>query len=312
MEHPAYERIEALARDPESLAETVAYAAQNLQRFVKRQERVLICYSNHHPDGIGGIMEQAVRQIGGIPMFWGPDYRWKALLRQAFASKATVIVGPPLIVLGLCKLARYTTTPLYIHHVLLAGYPSMDWMIDGIKKILDCETWGCYGPGAGSVISGFSCGKSLGVHLREDMYTIWIEDEHGNRLPDGAVGEVMISPNQDPSIAFPTMERGRLDRSPCPCGCTSPRLMEIGAGGDVDRDLARLGSELQSWTSILDCRMHRGDCGLELEIVTFPGEKLPKLPSCAKLVVRPWDPDTDMPFWMMPGWENPLALRESN
>ena len=61
-----------------------------------------------------------------------------------------------------------------------------------------------------------------------------------------------------------------------------------------------LGQQLQSWTSILDCRLNKGEYGLEIEIVTFPGEKLPKLPSAAKLVVRPWDSDTDEPFWYVP------------
>ena len=39
---------------------------------------------------------------------------------------------------------------------------------------------------------------------------------------------------------------------------------------------------------------------LEMEIVCFPGEKLPKLPSAAKLVVRPYNPKTDEPTWFYP------------
>ena len=39
-----------------------------------------------------------------------------------------------------------------------------------------------------------------------------------------------------------------------------------------------------------------GIYGLELEIVKFPGEKLPKLPDCAKLILRSWNPELDEPF----------------
>ena len=57
---------------------------------------------------------------------------------------------------------------------------------------------------------------------------------------------------------------------------------------------------LHSWTSILDCRLTRGEYGLEIEIVAFPGEKLPKLPSAAKLVIQPWNPEVDEPFLYAP------------
>jgi len=70
-------------------------------------------------------------------------------------------------------------------------------------------------------------------------------------------------------------------------------------GSLLEPDIARLSGHLHRWTSILDCRVTRGDYGLELEIVTFPGEKLPKLPSCAKQVVRPWDPEREVPLFLV-------------
>ena len=69
-------------------------------------------------------------------------------------------------------------------------------------------------------------------------------------------------------------------------------------GSNADPELAKVGKDLMSWTSILDCRLTRGEYGLEMEIVTFPGEKLPKLPSCAKLIVRSWNPQEDIPFFI--------------
>ena len=73
-------------------------------------------------------------------------------------------------------------------------------------------------------------------------------------------------------------------------------LSNMTVGRNVEPEIARLSGHLLRWSSILDCRVTRSDYGLELEIVTFPGEKLPKLPSCAKQVVRPWDPETEIPF----------------
>ena len=88
--------------------------------------------------------------------------------------------------------------------------------------------------------------------------------------------------------------------------------MDIAPGRNADHVLTGLASELHSWSSILDCRVERGQYGLELEIVTFPGYQLPQLPSCAKLTVRPWDPERDIPFGLIPDWENPSYCAENH
>ena len=87
-----------------------------------------------------------------------------------------------------------------------------------------------------------------------------------------------------------------LDNSSCACGCAAPRVMAIDAVKEEDSKLSKLGEEFHLWTSILDCRLAECGYGLELEMVVFPGEKLPKLPSFAKMLIRPWDPEKDEPF----------------
>ena len=69
--------------------------------------------------------------------------------------------------------------------------------------------------------------------------------------------------------------------------------------------LIKLARDLLTWSSVLDCRIRRGECGLALEMVVFPGEKLPKLPTVAKQIVRPWNPEEDTPFLEVPGWKVP-------
>lgn len=80
----------------------------------------------------------------------------------------------------------------------------------------------------------------------------------------------------------------------------------------LDPELRRLGAEIMEWTSVLDCWLHKGDAGLEIEIVVFPGEKLPKLPTCAKLVVRPWEPETDVPFEVRSALKNAAFSGENH
>ena len=298
MEHPAYWALEKKAAEPKHMDETIFYVAKCLERFLRKREYVLICFPKQEFEALGTIFEQAVLQLDAIPIFWGPDRKWKTLLRQAFASRATTIIAPPKIVLGLSKLTKATGTPLSIRNAVTAGYPCPDWMIDGFIRGLDCRTWGCFGPGTGALVSGFSCGCSRGVHLRHDRYDIQILDHSGEPLPEGEFGLISVASLEDPKLRYVDQDLARLDRTPCACGQTAPRLMDITPGRRCDADVMALRQELHSWTSILDCRVEKSFYGLEIELVVFPGEKLPKLPTCAKRVIRPWVPDLDGPLDM--------------
>lgn len=307
----AYGEIAALSMEEAALERSAAYLHAQLSRFLKLKERVLICFPNHDRGSIGWLMEQAVRRCGAVPVLWGPEKTWKQLLQQAFFSRAGAIIAMPLIVLGLTKLKKYSGIPLYIRNVVTAGYPCLDWMIDGVAGGLDCRTWGCFGLGTTCAVAGFSCGKSLGVHLRDTEYGVDIVDSDGAALPAGETGEIVLYPKKQPWLRHFTGDVGRVETAPCPCGCAAPRLMDIRPGSAVDPDLAELGQRLQSWTSVLDCRLNKGECGLEIEMIVFPGEKLPKLPSAAKQVIRPWNPKEDAPFWYMPLADAPVFLEES-
>lgn len=285
-----------MSYEPMELENTAAYIAAHLRSFLREGDTVLLCFPEHSEGNLSWLYEQAVRRCGAVPEIWGPDRRWKTLLQQAFFSHANAIIGPPLIVLGLTKIKKHSGMPLYIRHVVTAGYPCLDWMIDGIVKGFDCSSWGSFGIGTSAVVAGFSCGKSRGVHLREDVYGIEIVDTEGNPLPAGKTGEIVLYSKSRPELRLPMGELAYLEMEPCVCGCTAPRLMDIRPGEKEDPELIELGQYLQSWTSVLDCRLHKGTYGLEMELVVFPGEKLPKLPTAAKQVIRPWDSQQDEPF----------------
>ena len=300
MDYSDFQKLTLSAQSQQSLEATIEYLAESIS-FIKKGDRVLICFVKDKPGSFGELMEQAVLRRQAIPVMVEKDWRWKTLLRLAFSSRARTIVATPLVIFGLAKLARQKGTPLYIRSMITAGYPCEPWMIEGIAKFLDCEPWGCFAPRGSSVVAGFSCGKHTGIHLRDDIYGVRVVDENGNDLPEGEEGDMVLYLKEDPDTAFALGDRAKLDASPCACGRRSPRLVGVTHGKSRDPELARVGRDLMSWTSILDCRLRRGDYGMEMEIVTFAGEKLPKLPSCARRVVRTWDPDKDEPFFYVPG-----------
>ena len=296
MQNEIYKKIALLAQTPQMLERSVIYVKENIARFLKKGDKVLICFPKKE-NVLFRVLEEAILDCECVPLWIGEDNRWMTILKTAFTTKSNCIVGPPLLLLGLSKLAKHMGTPLYACNVLLFGYPSTRWLVNGIRSGLDCMAWGCFDPGDGVVISGFTCEQVDGVHMWDEAYGVDILDEEGNALPVGQYGRVVIYPKADPSLRFAVGDRSCISPESCPCGCASPKLVNMDTIKMDTEDLSALGEQLLYWSSILDCRIERTEYGLELELLVFPGEKLPKLPTAAKLLVRPFDPETDVPFF---------------
>ena len=295
MEQTVYEKIMALAEQESAKLRSVEYICDKLRQFLKKNERVLIGFSNRE-DPFCRILEEAVKGCEAVPIWLEDDRRWITLLKTAFTTKCNCIIAPPLMMLGLSKIAKHMGIPLFARNVLLAGYPSPRWLVEAVEKGLDCRAWGCYDPAGGMLISGFSCREEFGVHIRSEEYDVDIVDKDGNSLLDGENGYIILYPKADPKLRLFTGDTAKINRDPCKCGCKSPRLMDMDSFKEDYATLSSMGESLHFWSSILDCRLEKGECGLELEAVVFQGEKLPKFPSCAKMIVRPWNPDEDVPF----------------
>ena len=294
-------QLEQSMRTPEMLDMSIDYLAENMKKFLRPGDKLMLCFTTNEQDNIGDLLSQAAQKIG-VKVLIPEDLRWKSMLKLAFNSRACAISAPPFVVLGLTKLARHTNTPLYFRNVITVGYRCSNWIIEGIQKGLDCQVWGCYGPGSGPLVSGFTCNQEPVIHLRDDLFNFEIEDADGNVVSDGESGYVIITPKDNPKLRYHTAECAKMRRTPCKCGCTNALLMDMYSGADVDEDLERLGRDLMLWTSVLDCRLHKGDCGLEVELIMIPGEKMPMLPQCAKRVIQNWNPARDVPNWFTPDW----------
>ena len=295
MAQPNYVKLAELAGSPQAMERSAAYLQRHLKRFLKPNDRVLILFPKMET-ATCRILEDAVLDCGAVPVWMGEDGRWMTLLRTAFTQKCSCLVGPPLTLLGLSKLAKQLRTPLRVKHVLMAGYPTTAWMVSGVRKNLDCMAWGCFDPGQGAVIAGFTCPQLDGVHIRTEEYTVEIVDDAGLPMTNGEAGRVVLYPNGDPVLRFAVGDRGRLDTGKCLCGDPAPKLVDVGTIAMGNEDLYQLAESLHYWSSILDCRVERTEYGMELELVVFPGEKLPQLPSVARQVVRPFNPEKDVPF----------------
>lgn len=293
----AYQKLLELETKPEALEATVCYLSNRIKPFLQTLEPVLICFQDEGSSSLGGIFKEAVLRCEATPVFWGPDYRWKELLRIAFDTHANTIIGPPLVVLGLMKLARATATPLYAYDVIIAGDPFAPWMVEGLKKGFDCNIWGCYAVRFGPVIGGFSCPQEAGIHIREDVFLPKLCKD-GDESFISNQGSLYFASAKDVTIIYNPEQAARIHYQPCCCGCDEPRVVDVKSTRREDLLREQLEGELLTWSSVLDYRVEYTESGAALELVVFPGEAIPQLPSCAKLNVRLWNPQEDVPFCM--------------
>ena len=297
MDRAGYQRLYEVETTPEALEASCAYLAGKMQPFLSIQEPVLICYPDRGPKSLGHIFKCAVERCGATAINWDGDFRWKELLRLAFETHANTLIAHPLITLGLLKMAAATSTPLYIYDLIFGGYPYSKWMIEGVKRGLDCRVWGCYAAYCGPVIIAFTCNQESGLHLRSDIFDLEFFDYDPDALQRPHKGGVRFIHKKDPSVIFEPNISGYVHYQPCSCGEDAPRMVELRGNAQIPA-LEHLEQDLLSWASVLDYRARVDENGLDLEIVVFPGEQLPMLPNCAKLLVRAWKPDTDIPFFM--------------
>lgn len=291
-----YKKLYELETTPEALEATGRYLEERFRQFLKKKEPVLICFPDDGPGSFGHMLGQAVRACDAEPLFWGPGHRWKDLLWQAFQTHAETIVASPWVILGLMKLSKFTRTPLYASDVVLGGYPYAKWMVEDVKKGMDCRVWGCYAIRSGPVLAGFTCNQDAGIHIRDDILNAVIVDEHGNPQQGSKRGKFLMEYRKDPSIIYDPEETSILMHQPCSCGCDAPRIVDVIYTGETDFSSHVLEEKLLPWSSVLEFRSRITESGVDLEVVVFPGSLLPDMPSCAKLTVRTWDPDRDVPM----------------
>ena len=292
-----YQKLLELETTPEALEATVCYLADRIKPFLSTLEPVLICYPDEGPASLGGVFKEAVLRCEAKPVFWGPDYRWRELLRLAFDTHANTIVGPPLVVLGLMKLARATATPLYVYDVIAAGDPFASWIVEGLKKGFDCNAWGCYAVRSGPVIGGFSCAQEVGIHIREDVFKPCLYHKEGEEFGRNR-GRLYFESVKNSQLTYDPEVTVLIHHQPCCCGCDEPRVVDVRSTRKDDLLREHLDSQLLTWSSVLDYHVEYTESGAALELVVFPGEAIPQLPSFAKLNVRLWNPGEDIPFCM--------------
>lgn len=223
----------------------VAYTRSDLALWADVLARGLVAgglsdedtFQNAYGHGLftGGLgFHDAASRVGAavVPTAAGNTSRQVMLMRD---FGATAFGATPSYALHIAEIAvaeGVDIRSLPVRAGFLGAEPMTEKMAHEIEARMGVAVYEQYGlseiigPGVAS-----ACGRSEGMHVWEDHFIPEVVNpETGERLPDGEVGElVLTAPTKEalPVLRYRTRDLTRLTREPCPCGRTSARISSI-------------------------------------------------------------------------------------
>lgn len=187
--------------------------------------------------------------IAGLAYFSGVRRIGAAAIRNGLSSfeshlmiirrmRPTAIIGVPTLLLKLGRfLASNGVNPQEtgITRLICIGEPVRGRGLSLLKTGVEIETlWEAKAfstyASSETITSFCECGFQNGGHLHPELAIIEIVDENGVPLPDGEIGEVVITPlliEGMPLLRYRTGDISFLIKGPCECGRRTPRLGPI-------------------------------------------------------------------------------------
>lgn len=241
----------------------------------------------------GGLgFHDAATRIGAmvVPTSSGNTARQVMLLKD---FEVTVLNATPSYALHVAEVAAaegIDLRALPLRAIFLGAEPMSSALQDEIEAATGATVYEQYGlsevigPGVAS-----NCGYGRELHVWEDHYVPEIVDpESGERLPDGEVGELVLSaPTKEalPVLRYRTRDRTYLTREPCRCGRTGARIGKILGRTDdmlivrgvnvfpsqIEHALVRLAGLSPNYQLVLTTRADRQD---ELRVRIEPANHL--------------------------------------
>ncbi len=187
--------------------------------------------------------------IAGLAYFFGTRSVGAAAIRNGLGSvashrdvmlrlKPTAIVGVPSFLKKIgCFLLSEGIDPTEsgVTKLICIGEPTRDLNMallsgsDQLERLWGAPVFSTYASSE-TITSFCECTARQGGHLHPELAVIEIIDDAGNRVPTGAIGEVVVTPlgiQGMPLVRFKTGDISFLNDAPCRCGRNSPRLGPI-------------------------------------------------------------------------------------
>jgi phenylacetate-CoA ligase len=186
---------------------------------------------NYHLNPAGLMFEEPLRLLGCAVVPTGPG-NTSSQLDIMQKLRVTGYVGAPSYLMHLAQKAEELglnlRKDLFMEVAFVTGEKFSEKLRNTIEKKFDLIMRQGYGTGDVGCI-GYECFHKQGLHISNRAFVEICHPDTGIPLKDGEVGEIVVTAFNKtyPLIRLATGDLSYIDRSPCPCGRTSPRLGTI-------------------------------------------------------------------------------------
>ena len=185
----------------------------------------------YHLTPAGLMFEEPLKNLGCAVVPAGPG-QTTTQLEIMQKLRVTGYVGSPSYLLHLAQKAEESGLNLrkdfFVEVAFVTGEKFSEKMRNQIEKKFDCIMRQGYGTAdVGSI--GYECFHKTGLHIANRCFVEICHPDTGIPLKDGEVGEIVVTAFNKtyPLIRLATGDLSYIDRAPCPCGRTTPRLGNI-------------------------------------------------------------------------------------
>jgi len=186
---------------------------------------------NYHLAPAGLMFEEPLKNLGCAVIPSGPGNTTNQLeIMQKL--RVTGFIGTPSYLMHLAQKAEESGLNLrkdmYLEVAFVTGEKFSEKMRNTLEKKYDLIMRQGYGTADVGCI-GYECFHRTGLHISNRAFVEICHPDTGIPLKDGEVGEIVVTAFNKtyPLIRLATGDLSYIDRSPCPCGRSSPRLGNI-------------------------------------------------------------------------------------
>ncbi len=186
---------------------------------------------NYHLAPAGLMFEEPLRNLSCAVIPAGPGST-NSQLEIMQKLRVTGYVGTPSYLMHLAQKAEEAglnlRKDLYLEVAFVTGEKFSEKVRTTLEKKFDLIMRQGYGTADVGCI-GYECYHKNGLHITNRAFVEICHPDTGIPLKDGEVGEIVITAFNKtyPLIRLATGDLSYIDRSPCPCGRSTPRLGNI-------------------------------------------------------------------------------------
>ena len=186
---------------------------------------------NYHLTPAGLMFEEPLRNLGCAVVPAGPGNSTTQLeIMQKL--RVTGYVGTPSYLMHLAQKGEESginlRKDLYLEVAFVTGEKFSEKLRANLEKKFDLIMRQGYGTADVGCV-GYECFHKTGLHIANRAFVEICHPDTGIPLKDGEVGEIVVTAFNKtyPLIRLATGDLSYIERAPCPCGRTSPRLGNI-------------------------------------------------------------------------------------